>query len=186
MNSDLARKDTDRPAVGRFDRWAATYESDPVSRFIARPQNEALRALDLAAEDRFLDVGCGTGAAVRGAARVARRATGLDASIEMVARAAGLASAFRNRAALLAMSQAYTRAGAAPSATIAAVSSAPPGLRSTAAVNDALAERPRTVREPARFARHGIRNYLWFDNEDYFYNFYSIEPETLNKLSGLF
>ena len=80
----------------RFDRWARTYERDPVSRFIAGPQNEALRSLELDSADRFCDVGCGTGAAVRNAAMVASRAVGVDASVEMVGRAEQLAGDSRN------------------------------------------------------------------------------------------
>ena len=81
-------KDTARK---KFDRWAASYERDRRSRLNARPQQEALRALSLEARDRFLDVGCGTGAAVREAAGTVARAVGLDLSEEMVARARELA-----------------------------------------------------------------------------------------------
>jgi ubiquinone/menaquinone biosynthesis C-methylase UbiE len=77
-----------------FDRWAGSYERDPFSRMIARLQRDALEALELGKEDRFLDVGCGTGAAVRAAAEVAERAVGVDLSTKMLAeareRAAGL------------------------------------------------------------------------------------------------
>jgi ubiquinone/menaquinone biosynthesis C-methylase UbiE len=76
----------------RFDRWSKTYEHDRRSRFNARPQQEALAALDLRPGDRFLDVGCGTGAAVREAATVAERAVGVDLSPEMIARANELAA----------------------------------------------------------------------------------------------
>jgi ubiquinone/menaquinone biosynthesis C-methylase UbiE len=76
----------------RFDRWAARYERDRRSRFNAGPQREALAVLDVRARDRFLDVGCGTGAAVRGAAAVAARAVGVDLSERMVERARELAT----------------------------------------------------------------------------------------------
>ena len=80
-----------------FDRWAGSYERDPFSRAIARVQREALEALELRGEDRMLDVGCGTGAAVRAAAEVAERAVGVDLSPKMLAeareRAQGLSNA---------------------------------------------------------------------------------------------
>jgi ubiquinone/menaquinone biosynthesis C-methylase UbiE len=77
----------------KFDRWARSYERDRRSRFNARTQGEALAALTLEPGDRFLDVGCGTGAAVRAAAGVAERAVGVDLSPEMIRRARELAGA---------------------------------------------------------------------------------------------
>src|SRR5207302_2446908 len=65
-------------------------QRDRRSRFNAGPQREALAVLDVRARDRFLDVGCGTGAAVRGAAAVAARAVGVDLSERMVERPASL------------------------------------------------------------------------------------------------
>ncbi len=80
-----------------FDRWAGSYERDPFSRWIARQQREALEALELETGDRLLDVGCGTGAAVRAAAEFVERAVGLDLSPNMLAearkRATGLSGA---------------------------------------------------------------------------------------------
>jgi ubiquinone/menaquinone biosynthesis C-methylase UbiE len=70
-----------------FDRWAGSYERDPFSRLIARCQRDAMEALELGAGDRLLDVGCGTGAAVRGAAEVVERAVGVDLSPKMLAQA---------------------------------------------------------------------------------------------------
>jgi ubiquinone/menaquinone biosynthesis C-methylase UbiE len=75
----------------RFDRWAGSYERDRRSRFNAKPQRQALAALALQPDDRFLDVGCGTGAAVRAAAGVVERAVGVDLAPKMVARATELA-----------------------------------------------------------------------------------------------
>ena len=75
----------------RFDRWAGSYERDRRSRFNARPQAEALKALALQPQDRFLDVGCGTGGAVRAAAAVVERAVGVDLAPRMIARASELA-----------------------------------------------------------------------------------------------
>ena len=80
-----------------FDRWAGSYERDPFSRWIAGQQREAIEALGLDEDDRLLDVGCGTGAAVRAAAELVERAVGLDLSPNMLAearkRATGLPAA---------------------------------------------------------------------------------------------
>src|SRR5207247_11185257 len=57
----------------------------------ARMQAAAFEALELRSQDRFLDVGCGTGAAVRQAAATASRAVGLDLSPAMLERAEQLA-----------------------------------------------------------------------------------------------
>jgi ubiquinone/menaquinone biosynthesis C-methylase UbiE len=77
-----------------FDRWSGSYERDPLSRWIGMRQRDALEALELGQGDRLLDVGCGTGAAVRAAAEVVERAVGVDLSPKMLAeaheRAAGL------------------------------------------------------------------------------------------------
>ena len=99
MNRDGFDRATDRrkdAARRRFDRWASSYERDRRSRFNARPQREAVAALGLRSGDRFLDVGCGTGAAVRAAAAVAGRAVGADISPEMIRRATELASGLTN------------------------------------------------------------------------------------------
>jgi len=49
--------------------------------------------LELGPGDRLLDVGCGTGAAVRAAARIADRAVGVDLSRAMIERAREMARA---------------------------------------------------------------------------------------------
>jgi ubiquinone/menaquinone biosynthesis C-methylase UbiE len=79
-----------------FDRWARRYETDRVSRRLATLQAAALAALDLRAGDRLLDVGCGTGAAVRTAAAVADRAVGVDLSAAMIERGRELAAGTPN------------------------------------------------------------------------------------------
>jgi ubiquinone/menaquinone biosynthesis C-methylase UbiE len=96
-------RESDRPSGERkdaarrkFDRWAGSYERDRRSRFNAKPQRAALAALELASGDRFLDVGCGSGAAVRAAAEVVQRAVGVDISPEMIRRANQLASGASN------------------------------------------------------------------------------------------
>lgn len=59
-------------------------------------QLEALGALEPRPDDRLLDVGCGSGAAVRAAAPSVDRAVGVDLSEGMIARARGLAGATPN------------------------------------------------------------------------------------------
>jgi ubiquinone/menaquinone biosynthesis C-methylase UbiE len=83
---------TKTAARRRFDRWSRSYERDLRSRFNAKPQQQALETLALRTDDRFLDVGCGTGAAVRTASAVVRRAVGVDLAPEMIARARELAA----------------------------------------------------------------------------------------------
>jgi ubiquinone/menaquinone biosynthesis C-methylase UbiE len=77
-----------------FDLWSETYEQDSAARWLREIQTQALAALSLAPDDVLLDVGCGTGAAVRDAAPNVRRAVGFDLSPGMIAqareRAAGL------------------------------------------------------------------------------------------------
>lgn len=79
-----------------FDRWARRYETDRVSQRLATLQQAALAALELGPGDRLLDVGCGTGAAVRSAAAVAERAAGVDLSAGMIARGRVLAAGLPN------------------------------------------------------------------------------------------
>jgi len=88
---------TERDASRRhFDRWSRRYESDRVSRRLAERQREVLTTLALAPGDAMLDVGCGTGAAVRAAAALADRAVGVDLSAGMIARGRELAAATPN------------------------------------------------------------------------------------------
>jgi ubiquinone/menaquinone biosynthesis C-methylase UbiE len=77
-----------------FDRWSATYEQDRASGRLREIQTRALGIL--APDDVLLDLGCGTGAAVREAAPGVRRAVGLDLSPAMIARARTLATAIGN------------------------------------------------------------------------------------------
>jgi ubiquinone/menaquinone biosynthesis C-methylase UbiE len=81
------RVSTKDDAQRTFDRWAGSYERDPFSRLIGRCQRDALEALELGEGDRLLDVGCGTGAAVRAAAEVVERAMGVDLSPKMLTQA---------------------------------------------------------------------------------------------------
>jgi ubiquinone/menaquinone biosynthesis C-methylase UbiE len=85
-----------RAARTHFDRWSASYEHDAVSRRMLELQSAALAALSLDADDALLDLGCGTGAAVREAATTVRRAVGFDLSPGMIERARVLADGLRN------------------------------------------------------------------------------------------
>jgi ubiquinone/menaquinone biosynthesis C-methylase UbiE len=79
-----------------FDRWSATYESGPGARRLQALQTAALAALGLYSDDVLLDLGCGTGAAIREAAPAVRRAVGFDLSREMIARACTSAAGIAN------------------------------------------------------------------------------------------
>lgn len=70
-----------------FDRWSETYERDSAARWLREIQTQALAALALTENDVLLDVGCGTGAAVRDAAPAVNRAVGFDLSPGMIAQA---------------------------------------------------------------------------------------------------
>jgi ubiquinone/menaquinone biosynthesis C-methylase UbiE len=70
-----------------FDRWSETYEQDSAARWLREMQTQALAALSLAPDDVLLDVGCGTGAAVRDAAPNVSRAVGFDLSPGMITQA---------------------------------------------------------------------------------------------------
>jgi ubiquinone/menaquinone biosynthesis C-methylase UbiE len=87
-----------RTAAARthFDAWSATYESGPGARYLQGLQTAALAALALSGDDVLLDLGCGTGAAVRQAAPTVRRAVGIDLSPEMIAEARKLAADIAN------------------------------------------------------------------------------------------
>jgi ubiquinone/menaquinone biosynthesis C-methylase UbiE len=76
-----------------FDRWSETYEQDSAARWLREVQTEALAALALTGDDVLLDVGCGTGAAVRDAASIVRHAIGFDLSPGMIAQAQARARA---------------------------------------------------------------------------------------------
>jgi ubiquinone/menaquinone biosynthesis C-methylase UbiE len=85
-----------RSSRRHFDQWSRRYEEEPVSRFIAGIQTAAFEDIGLSPDDRFLDVGCGSGAAVRRAAGIAQRAVGVDLSPGMLARARDLAGDVAN------------------------------------------------------------------------------------------
>jgi len=76
-----------------FDRWSQTYERDAGAGWLHEVQSAALAALAPTPHDVLLDLGCGTGAAVREAAPLVRRAVGFDLSPGMIAQARELAAA---------------------------------------------------------------------------------------------
>ena len=93
-SSGLRRQD-------RFARWAPQYENGEVmSRLLSGLQTRAAAMLHLGPDDRFLDVGCATGAAVRVASATVEFALGVDSSAAMIQRARVLAAA-RPRAAFV-------------------------------------------------------------------------------------
>jgi ubiquinone/menaquinone biosynthesis C-methylase UbiE len=79
-----------------FDRWSATYEQDRGAERLREIQTRALRMLGLEPTDVLLDLGCGTGAAVRQASASVRRAVGFDLSPAMIERARDLAGTLAN------------------------------------------------------------------------------------------
>jgi ubiquinone/menaquinone biosynthesis C-methylase UbiE len=81
---------------GWFDRRAGSYDGGFTSRWRDPVQRGSLDALGLTAEDRLLDVGCGTGTASRAAADLAASVVGIDLSPEMIRRAEGLAEGIEN------------------------------------------------------------------------------------------
>jgi ubiquinone/menaquinone biosynthesis C-methylase UbiE len=80
-------RDPKASARSWFDRRAAGYESGLTSRWRDPVQQASLEALQLTAEDRLLDVGCGTGRASRTAAAMATSVVGVDLSPEMIRQA---------------------------------------------------------------------------------------------------
>ncbi len=70
-----------------FDRWSETYERGRGARRLQGIQTAALASLALNPDDVLLDLGCGTGAAVREAAATVRRAVGFDVSPGMIEQA---------------------------------------------------------------------------------------------------
>ena len=79
-----------------FDRWARRYEQDAVSRWLGTLQEASLGVLALERGDRLLDVGCGTGAALRLAAPSVEHAVGVDLSTAMIARGRELTGGIPN------------------------------------------------------------------------------------------
>lgn len=79
----------------RFCDWADEYERDKLSRVLGDYQQQALDVLRPAKGGIFLDVGCGTGAAVRKAAGTVEVAVGVDSCVRMIDRARHLGTGLR-------------------------------------------------------------------------------------------
>jgi ubiquinone/menaquinone biosynthesis C-methylase UbiE len=79
-----------------FDRWSQTYERGRGARRLQGIQTAALASLALNPDDVLLDLGCGTGAAVREAAATVRRAVGFDVSPGMIEQARSQAAGLDN------------------------------------------------------------------------------------------
>jgi ubiquinone/menaquinone biosynthesis C-methylase UbiE len=79
-----------------FDGVADRYETDRRWRRVLRQQLLTLAALELQPGDRLLDVGCGTGAALRVATPLVARAIGLDLAPGMIEEAQRLAADLPN------------------------------------------------------------------------------------------
>ena len=92
------RVEDSRTAAARthFDRWSGTYERGRGAARLQGVQTAALAALALYRDDALLDLGCGTGAAVRAAAPVVQRSVGFDLSPAMIAQARKLAAGIAN------------------------------------------------------------------------------------------
>jgi SAM-dependent methyltransferase len=129
----------------RFAGWAQRYEQDALSRLLTTLQLRAAGRLRLSAADRFLDVGCATGAAVRAASATVRLAAGIDRSAAMVHRARARARALPNAMFLLADAEQLPF----PAATFTAV-------LSTATLRH-FGDPERAVREMVRVVRPGGR-----------------------------
>jgi ubiquinone/menaquinone biosynthesis C-methylase UbiE len=93
--------DSARHAVrnaAKFDAWAATYEDQRFD-FFRRMQKRVLSLLELRKNAAFLDIGCGTGWAVRAAAELVGPggdAFGIDLSPQMIQKATEAAQGTRN------------------------------------------------------------------------------------------
>src|SRR5271169_5975178 len=80
----------------KFDNWSATYDEKRFD-FFRRLQKGLLSMLELGTNSIFLDVGCGTGWAVRHVAVSTRaKAYGIDLSEMMIERAKAAAAGIEN------------------------------------------------------------------------------------------
>jgi ubiquinone/menaquinone biosynthesis C-methylase UbiE len=71
--------------VARFDRWAPTYDRSPWQLVLHRPLHRLMIGrLDLGDDERFLDVGCGTGNLALLATQTGARVVGVDPAPRMI------------------------------------------------------------------------------------------------------
>lgn len=85
-------------AIARFNDWSATYGDDRISPWFNCYQSLAMSKLNIEGGTGFLDVGCGTGWAVRGAVKRLRsgKSCGIDISPKMVDKAIALSRLIDN------------------------------------------------------------------------------------------
>lgn len=85
-------------AMARFDDWSITYDQDRISSWLRFYQSLAMSELNISAGKRFLDVGCGTGWAVREAASrlTSDIAYGIDISPGMIEKAVAQSASIQN------------------------------------------------------------------------------------------
>jgi ubiquinone/menaquinone biosynthesis C-methylase UbiE len=95
---DVHSSEADQKLQQEFNQWAAAGRGDEMEDHHSDITDQTLILMDIQPEDRILDLGCGTGWASRRMARVAVRGevVGLDVADEMLRRAEGASSAFRN------------------------------------------------------------------------------------------
>jgi ubiquinone/menaquinone biosynthesis C-methylase UbiE len=98
MNDSAASSKHAQKAADRFDQWADSYGEDRISRWFQHYQHSALDKFGFHGSERFLDVGCGTGWAVRQAAKNLPdgEAFGIDISPLMVRKASSLSHTVTN------------------------------------------------------------------------------------------
>ena len=86
---DLHPDDPRRPVQALFDQWADNGRAEGMEAGHTPTAKEAFERLQLSPGDSYLDIGCGNGYSVRWAAQLdpSIRATGLDLSPQMIARA---------------------------------------------------------------------------------------------------
>ncbi|MGI9318681.1 MAG: class I SAM-dependent methyltransferase [bacterium] len=82
----------------RFDEWAENYADDRISKWFQHYQQTALNKFNFSGTERFLDVGCGTGWAVRYATESLPQgsACGIDISSRMIEKATHFSRSISN------------------------------------------------------------------------------------------
>jgi ubiquinone/menaquinone biosynthesis C-methylase UbiE len=85
-------------AADRFDNWSNTYGEDRISGWFQHYQQTALDRFQFTGAEQFLDVGCGTGWAVRCVAQSLSNghAYGIDISPAMINKAKSLSESIEN------------------------------------------------------------------------------------------